>query len=145
MIALACDHGAYDLKEALKKLLDSKGLTYKDFGTYSKDSCDYPDFAGAAAKAVASGECDRGIVCCTTGIGVSICANKVNGIRCALVCDLMTAKLTRQHNDTNVLALGAGVVGEKLALEIADTWLSTEYEGGRHARRVEKMMALENN
>ncbi len=144
MIALACDHGAYDLKEALKKLLDSKGLTYKDFGTYSKDSCDYPDFAGAAAKAVASGECDRGIVCCTTGIGVSICANKVNGIRCALVCDLMTAKLTRQHNDTNVLALGAGVVGEKLALEIADTWLSTEYEGGRHARRVEKMMALEN-
>ena len=144
MIALACDHGAYDLKEALKKLLDSKGLTYKDFGTYSKDSCDYPDFAGAAAKAVASGECDRGIVCCTTGIGVSICANKVNGIRCALVCDLMTAKLTRQHNDTNVLALGAGVVGEKLALEIADTWLSTDYEGGRHARRVEKMMALEN-
>ncbi len=144
MIALACDHGAYDLKEALKKLLDSKGLTYKDFGTYSKDSCDYPDFAGAAAKAVASGECDRGIVCCTTGIGVSICANKVKGIRCALVCDLMTAKLTRQHNDTNVLALGAGVVGEKLALEIADTWLSTDYEGGRHARRVEKMMALEN-
>lgn len=145
MIALACDHGAYDLKEALKKLLDSKGLTYKDFGTYSKDSCDYPDFAGAAAKAVASGECDRGIVCCTTGIGVSICANKVKGVRCALVCDLMTAKLTRQHNDTNVLALGAGVVGEKLALEIADTWLSTEYEGGRHARRVEKMMALEND
>lgn len=144
MIALACDHGAYDLKEALKKFLEVKGLTYKDFGTYSKDSCDYPDFAGAAAKAVASGECDRGIVCCTTGIGVSICANKVKGVRCALVSDLMTAKLTRQHNDTNVLALGAGVVGEKLALEIADTWLDTDYEGGRHARRVEKMMALEN-
>lgn len=145
MIALACDHGAYDLKEALKKHLEAKGLTYKDFGTYSKDSCDYPDFAGAAAKAVASGECDRGIVCCTTGIGVSICANKVKGIRCALVSDLMTAKLTRQHNDTNMLALGAGVVGEKLALEIADTWLNTDYEGGRHARRVEKMMALEND
>lgn len=145
MIALACDHGAYDLKEALKKYLEANGLTYKDFGTYSKDSCDYPDFAGAAAKAVASGECDRGIVCCTTGIGVSICANKVKGIRCALVSDLMTAKLTRQHNDTNMLALGAGVVGEKLALEIADTWLNTDYEGGRHARRVEKMMALEND
>lgn len=145
MIALACDHGAYDLKEALKKYLEANGLTYKDFGTYSKDSCDYPDFAGAAAKAVSSGECDRGIVCCTTGIGVSICANKVKGIRCALVSDLMTAKLTRQHNDTNMLALGAGVVGEKLALEIADTWLNTDYEGGRHARRVEKMMALEND
>ncbi len=144
IIALACDHGAYDLKEALKKHLEAKGHTCKDFGTYSKDSCDYSDFAAPAAKSVAAGECDRGIVCCTTGIGVSICANKVNGVRCALVCDLMTAKLTRQHNDTNVLALGAGVVGEKLALEIADTWLSTDYEGGRHARRVEKMMALEN-
>lgn len=143
MIALACDHGAYDLKEALKKHLEAKGLEYKDFGTYSKDSCDYPDFAGPAAEAVASGECDRGIVCCTTGIGVSITANKVRGIRCALVSDLMSARLTRQHNDTNMLAMGAGVVGEKLALEISDVWLGTDFEGGRHARRVDKMMAYE--
>ena len=145
MIALACDHGAYDFKEALKKNLEAKGLEYKDFGCYNKESCDYPDFAGAAAKAVAAGECDRGIVCCTTGIGVSIAANKVKGIRCALVSDLMSARLTRQHNDTNVLAIGAGVVGEKLGLEIADTWLETAFEGGRHARRVEKLMALEND
>ena len=136
MIALACDHGAYDLKEALKKHLEAKGLTCKDFGCYSKESCDYADFAAPAARAVASGECDRGIVCCTTGIGVSITANKIKGIRCALVSDLMTARLTRQHNDTNVLAMGAGVIGEKLALEIADVWLDTAFEGGRHARRV---------
>ena len=123
MIALACDHGAYDLKEALKKHLEAKGLTCKDFGCYNKESCDYSDFAGPAARAVASGECDRGIVCCTTGIGVSITANKIKGVRCALVSDLMTARLTRQHNDTNVLAMGAGVIGEKLALEIADVWL----------------------
>ena len=144
MIALACDHGAYDLKEALKKHLEAKGLTCKDFGCYSKESCDYSDFAGPAARAVASGECDRGIVCCTTGIGVSITANKIKGVRCALVSDLMTARLTRQHNDTNVLAMGAGVIGEKLALEIADVWLETAFEGGRHARRVAKLMALEN-
>ena len=136
MIALACDHGAYDLKEALKKHLEAKGLTCKDFGCYSKESCDYADFAAPAARAVASGECDRGIVCCTTGIGVSITANKIKGIRCALVSDLMTARLTRQHNDTNMLAMGAGVIGEKLALEIADVWLDTAFEGGRHARRV---------
>ena len=116
MIALACDHGAYDLKEALKKHLEAKGLTCKDFGCYSKESCDYADFAAPAARAVASGECDRGIVCCTTGIGVSITANKIKGIRCALVSDLMTARLTRQHTDTNMLAMGAGVIGEKLAL-----------------------------
>ena len=144
MIALACDHGAYDLKEALKKHLEARGLTCKDFGCYNKESCDYSDFAGPAARAVASGECDRGIVCCTTGIGVSITANKIKGVRCALVSDLMTARLTRQHNDTNVLAMGAGVIGEKLALEIADVWLETAFEGGRHARRVAKLMALEN-
>lgn len=144
MIALACDHGAYDLKEALKKHLEAKGHTCKDFGTYSKDSCDYSDFAAPAAKAVAAGECDRGIVCCTTGIGVSITANKVNGIRCALVHDLLTARMTRQHNNTNVLAMGAGIIGEMTALQIADIWLETEFEGGRHERRVNKIMALEN-
>ena len=144
MIALACDHGAYDLKEALKKHLEAKGHTCKDFGTYSKDSCDYSDFAAPAAKAVAAGECDRGIVCCTTGIGVSITANTVNGIRCALVHDLLTARMTRQHNNTNVLAMGAGIIGEMTALQIADIWLETEFEGGRHERRVNKIMALEN-
>ena len=143
MIAIACDHGALALKEAIKKHLTERGLTYRDFGTDSTASCDYPDFAGPAAEAVASGECDRGIVCCTTGIGVSITANKVHGIRCALLSDLMSARLTRQHNDANMMALGAGVVGEKLALEIVDTFLDTAFEGGRHARRVEKMMAYE--
>ena len=143
MIALACDHGAYALKEKVKQHLDQLGYDYKDFGTYSEDSCDYPDFAGPAAQAVASGECDRGIVLCTTGIGVSITANKIKGIRCALLSDLMSARLTRQHNNTNMMALGAGVVGEMLALEIVDTWLDTEFQGGRHQRRIDKMMAYE--
>ena len=143
MIALACDHGAYALKEKVKQHLDQLGYDYKDVGTYSEDSCDYPDFAGPAAQAVAAGECGCGIVMCTTGIGVSITANKVKGIRCALLSDLMSARLTRQHNNTNMMALGAGVVGEKLALEIIDTWLDTEFEGGRHQRRVDKMMAYE--
>lgn len=143
MIALGCDHGAFALKETLKKHLEEKGLAFEDFGTFSEESCDYPDFAAAAARAVAQGRCDRGIVLCTTGIGVCITANKVKGIRCALVSDLMSARLTRQHNDTNMMALGAGVVGEKLALEMVDVWLSTEFEGGRHQRRVEKIMAIE--
>ena len=143
MIALACDHGALALKEAIKKHLTERGLAYKDFGTNSPDSCDYPDFAGPAAQAVASGECDRGIVCCTTGIGVSITANKVKGIRCALLHDPMSARMTRQHNDTNMMALGAAVTGEMLALEIVDVWLDTAFEGGRHARRVSKVMAYE--
>ena len=143
MIALASDHGAYALKESLKKLLDGMGLSYMDFGTNSAESCDYPDFAGPAALAVASGKCDRGIVCCTTGIGISITANKVRGIRCALVGDLMSARLTREHNDTNMLAIGAGVTGEMLALKIAETWLTTEFAGGRHQRRVDKLMSYE--
>ena len=143
MIALACDHGALALKEAIKKHLTERGLAYKDFGTNSLDSCDYPVFAGPAAQAVASGECDRGIVCCTTGIGVSITANKVKGIRCALLHDPMSARMTRQHNDTNLMALGAAVTGEMLALEIVDVWLDTAFEGGRHARRVSKVMAYE--
>ena len=146
MIALACDHGAFDLKNAIMKHLDKKGLAYKDFGCFDKTSCDYPDFAGPAAKAVASGECDRGIVVCTTGIGVSITANKVKGVRCALLSDVMSARLTREHNDTNMMAVGAGVTGEMLALEIVDTWLGTEFSHAeRHQRRIDKVMALENN
>ena len=143
MIALACDHGALALRDAVKKHLDARGLPYKDFGTDSADSCDYPDYAGPAAQAVASGECERGIVLCTTGIGVSITANKVKGIRCALLSDLMSARLCRQHNNANMMAIGAAVVGEKLALEIVDMFLDTPFERGRHARRVDKMMGYE--
>ena len=144
-IAIGCDHGALALKNKLVSHLQAKGHEVTDFGTYTPDSCDYPEFAGAAAKAVASGECEKGIVLCTTGIGVSIAANKVKGIRCALLSDLMTAKLTREHNDSNMMALGAGVVGEMLALQIADMWLGTAFSGdARHQRRINKLMALEN-
>ena len=144
MIAIACDHGAYALKETLKKHLEKKGLEYKDFGTYSLDSCDYPDFAAPAAQAVASGECDRGIVLCTTGIGVSISANKIDGVRCALLSDPWSARLTRLLYDTNMMAMGAGVVGENLALEIVDIWVGTEFSGDeRHQRRINKLMELE--
>ena len=143
-IAVACDHGALALKKAVAAHLLAKGYQVEDFGTYTLDSCDYPDSAGPAAKAVAAGECDRGIVMCTTGIGVSIAANKVKGIRCALLSDLMSARLTREHNDTNMMALGAGVVGEMLALEIVDIWLDTRFSGGeRHSRRIAKIGTLE--
>lgn len=143
MIALACDHGALELKEAIKAHLEKRGLEYKDFGTYSKDSCDYPDFGAAAARAVASGECEKGIVCCTTGIGISIAANKIKGVRCALLHDHMSARLTRQHNDANMMALGAAVTPPMMALELVDIFLRTEFEGGRHQRRVDKLSALE--
>ena len=136
MIALACDHGALDLKKAIMAHLDKRGLAYKDFGCYTKDSCDYPDFGEAAARAVASGEYDRGIVICTTGIGVSMAANKVGGVRCALCTDCLQAEMTRRHNDANVLALGAGITGPNLAKRMVEIFLSTEFEGGRHARRV---------
>ena len=143
-IAIGCDHGALALKNKVISHLKERGFAVVDFGTYTLDSCDYPDFAGAAAKAVAAGECDRGIVLCTTGIGVSIAANKVKGIRCALLSDLMSARLTRLHNDTNMMALGAGIVGESLALEIVQVWLNTEFsEEERHKKRIQKMMALE--
>ena len=143
-IAIACDHGALALKNVMVAHLEKKGYEVKDFGTHTLDSCDYPDFAAPAAKAVAAGECDKGIVLCTTGIGVSITANKVKGIRCALLSDVMSARMTREHNDTNMMAIRAGVVGQMLALEIADTWLGTEFSGeARHQRRIDKVMALE--
>ena len=143
-IAIGCDHGALDLKNALIAHLQEQGHEVTDFGTYTKDSCDYPDFAAPAARAVASGACDRGIVLCTTGIGVSITANKIPGIRCALLSDLMSARMTREHNDTNMMAMGAAVVGEMLAMEIVDTWLNTEFSHGpRHQRRIDKIAALE--
>ena len=143
-IAIACDHGALNLKDQLDSHLEGQGHTVKDFGTYTSASCDYPDFVGPAAKAVAASEFEKGIVLCTTGIGVSISANKIKGIRCALLSDLMSARLTREHNDTNMMAMGAGVVGEMLALQIADTWLGTEFsQDERHQRRIAKLMALE--
>ena len=143
-IALGCDHGALALKNALIPHLEKLGHEVKDFGTYTLDSCDYPDFATPAAQAVADGECDKGIVLCTTGIGVSITANKIKGVRCALLSDVMSARMTREHNDTNVMAIGAGVVGQMLAFEIVDTWLGTEFSNeARHQRRIDKMMALE--
>lgn len=143
-ISIGCDHGALALKNKILAHLTAQGHEVKDFGTYTSDSCDYPDFAAAAARAVASGECQKGIVLCTTGIGVSISANKVKGVRCALLTDTWTAKMTRLHNDTNMMALGAGVVGEGLALEIVDTWLSTDFSGeARHQRRIDKVMELE--
>lgn len=143
-IAIACDHGALALKNVMIQHLTKQGHELVNFGTDTLDSCDYPDFAAKAAQAVADGVCEKGIVLCTTGIGVSITANKVNGIRCALLSDVLSARMTREHNDTNVMAIGAGIVGEKLALEIADVWLSTPFSGDeRHQRRIDKVMALE--
>lgn len=138
MIAIGCDHGAYDLKQKVMKYLEDKQIAYKDMGCYSKESCDYPIFGHAVAKAVADGECEKGIVLCTTGIGISISANKVKGVRCALCADTLSAKMTRLHNDANVLAMGAGIVGENLAVEIVDTFLNTEFSGEeRHQRRID--------
>ena len=140
MIALGCDHGGFDFKQQAMKQLEEKGIPYKDCGCYSKDSCDYPEFGIAAAKAVASGECEKGIVICTTGIGISISANKVPGVRAALCTDTFCAKMTRLHNNANVLAMGAGIVGPNLAMEIVDTFLQTEFSGEeRHQRRIDKI------
>ncbi len=143
-IAVGCDHGALTLKNKVVAHLLQRGFQVEDVGTYTPDSCDYADYAAAAARLVASGTCQRGIVLCTTGIGVAITANKVKGIRCAQLSDLMSARLTREHNDTNMMALGAAIVGEGLALEIVDTWLDTAFSHGeRHQRRIDKVMALE--
>ena len=142
-ISLGCDHGAYGLKEHIKNYLAGKGHEVVDCGTYTTDSCDYPIFGKAAAEKVAKGECDYGIVLCTTGIGISMTANKVKGIRCALCGDPFVAEMTRRHNNANVLALGAGIVGPNLAERIVDVFLSTEFEGGRHERRVNLVMDIE--
>ena len=142
-IALGCDHGGYALKCDIIKLLEKLGHEVVDFGCHSTDSCDYPDFGEAAARAVASGQCDRGIVICTTGIGISIAANKVKGIRCAHCADSLEAEMTRRHNDANMMAIGAGFTGKNLAERMVEVFLSTEFEGGRHARRVDKLNAIQ--
>lgn len=143
MYAIGSDHGGYELKQAVMAHLKERGVEFRDYGTFSTDSCDYPDYGEAVARAVASGECERGIVVCGTGIGISIAANKVHGVRCALCGDCFSAQMAREHNDANVLALGARVLGPGLALKIVDTFLDAEFQGGRHARRVAKIMALE--
>ncbi|MEG0779677.1 MAG: ribose 5-phosphate isomerase B [Oscillospiraceae bacterium] len=142
-LALGSDHGGYALKCDIMALLDQKGIAYHDFGCYSTESCDYPVFGEAAARAVASGAYDRGIVICTTGIGISIAANKVRGIRCAHCTDTLSAEMTRRHNDANMLALGAGLTGKNLAERIVEVFLATEFEGGRHARRVQLLDAIQ--
>ncbi len=142
-IAVACDHGGLALKKVLVNYLEEKGYTIDDFGTCSEESCDYPDFALPAAEAVACGKCERGILICSTGIGISIAANKVRGIRCAHCHDTYSAKYTRLHNDANMLAFGQKVIGEGLMLEIVDMFLNTEFEGGRHQRRIDKISAIE--
>jgi len=144
-VALACDHGGYALKELLKAHLEAQGVSTKDFGCHSTESCDYPVFAQQAAQAVAEGKCRLGVVVCTTGIVGSIVANKVKVVRCALCHEPWSAQMTRRHNDANMLAIGAGVTGPNLAKEILDAFLSHEFEGGRHQRRVDLIRAVENS
>ena len=142
-IAVACDHGGLQLKRALVRYLTSKGHEVIDFGTDTEESCDYPDYALPAAEAVAAGRCEHGILVCVSGIGVSLVANKVPGIRCAHCHDTYSAKYTRLHNDANMLAFGQRVIGEGLMEEIVDVFLSTDFEGGRHQRRLDKLAAIE--
>ena len=142
-VAIGSDHGGFRLKEELKALLTELTMDTHDFGTYTPESVDYPDISRQVAEAVAKGEYERGIIICGTGIGVSIAANKINGIRAALCNDVFSAKMSREHNDANILTLGERVIGPGLARMIVEVWLKTEFAGGRHACRVEKIMALE--
>lgn len=143
MIALASDHVGIELKKKLAAHLDALGLAYQDFGTYSTERCNYPEFAFRAARAVADGECEKGVLCCGTGVGISISANKVKGIRCVCCSDPYSALLSRQHNDTNMLAMGSRVVGADLAIMILDRWLDGVYEGGRHQVRLDEIRQIE--
>lgn len=143
MIAIGCDHGGYQYKQELMKHLAEKGYEFEDFGTYSADSCDYPEFAEKVCRAIQEGKCDRGILICGTGIGMSMCANKMKGIRAAVCGDHFSAEFTRRHNDANVLCMGARTIGAGVMIQIADIFLTTEFEGGRHQRRIDMMMALE--
>ena len=142
MIALGCDHGGYDLMQEVIAHLEKRGLEYKNFGTYTKDSCDYPEFAHAVAHSIVNGECEKGILICGTGIGISIAANKIDGVRAALCSDVYSAKMTKQHNNANIICLGGRVTGRELACMIVDAWLGAEFEGGRHARRIAILINL---
>lgn len=143
-IAIGCDHGGFVLKDSVINYLEEQGIEVQDFGTYSTASVDYPDYALPVAAAVASGKADKGILMCGTGIGISICANKVKGIRCALCHDEYTAEMTARHNDANILAMGGRVVDCDTAVKIVKTWLETTFEGGRHCGRIDRMMNIEN-
>ena len=143
MIALGCDHGGYELMKEVIKYLEEHGLEYKNYGTYSTDSCDYPDYAKKVAEAILSGECEKGILICGTGIGITIAANRYEGIRAANCTNSFMAEATREHNDANVLVLGARVLGEGLALRIVKIWLVTEFGGDRHQRRIDGITAIE--
>lgn len=144
-IAIACDHGGYELKLLVMKHLEERGVSYKDFGCDSTESVDYPDYGIPAARAVSDGEFEAGILICGTGIGMSLCANKVHGIRAAVCSDSFCARMTRAHNNANVLCMGARVIGLGVALDIVDAFLDTEFEGGRHSARIAKVMNEENN
>ena len=139
MIAIGCDHGGLNLKKAIMKKLDEMGESYKDFGTYTEESCDYPDIAKLACGAIVSGECDKGILICGTGIGMSIAANKIKGIRAAHVTDTFSARITKEHNDANVICMGERITGIEIALEMVEAYLKAEFQGGRHAIRVSKI------
>lgn len=138
-IAMSCDHGGLELKESIKKYLEEQGIEILDLGTNTTDSVDYPEYGKACGEAVASGKAERGIVCCGTGIGISIAANKVKGVRCALCTDAHMAEMTRKHNDANILAMGGRIIDVETAKNITQTWLDTEFEGGRHQRRVDML------
>jgi len=143
VIALGCDHGGYRLKESIKKHLEAKGICCKDFGTYSEESVNYPKYALDVAESVKSGECENGILCCGTGVGISIAANKVPGIRAAVVGDCFTAQATKEHNNSNIICLGERVIGEGLALMIVDAWLNAEFIGGKHQIRLNLIKEIE--
>ncbi len=142
-IGLGSDHGGFELKEHIKEYLEKEGIEYIDYGTYSADSVDYPDYGKKLSQAVVSGEVDRGIAICGTGIGISIACNKVKGIRCALCSDTYSARMSVEHNNANILALGGRVLGKDLALEIVSTWLKAKFQGGRHERRINKISSIE--
>ena len=142
-IAIGSDHGGYNLKEQIKKYLNEKGVEFKDFGTYTIDSCDYPDYAFKVGQVVATGQFEKGILICGTGIGISIAANKVKGVRAALCTETFSARMSREHNDANILCMGERVVGIGLAVEIVDTWLKAEFAGGRHTIRIDKILEHE--
>ncbi len=143
MIALGCDHGGYAIKEAVKKYLEESNIEYKDFGTYSEESVDYPIYAKLVADAVANGECEKGVLCCGTGIGISIAANKVKGIRAAVVTNEFCAEMTRRHNDANIIAMGGRVINEEQAVKFTKIFLETPFDGGRHINRVNMITEIE--
>lgn len=144
MIAIGCDHGGLDIKNAIVAYFEEKGVGYKDFGTYTADSVDYPEYAYKVATAVASGECEKGIICCGTGIGVAIVANKVKGIRAATVTNEFCAEMTRRHNDSNIVTMGGRVIDEATAVRLADIFINTPFDGDRHTKRVNMITQIEN-